>query len=66
MKRLGFTFSHLFWFVLVTIWNLQELYLIMSNNYNFTLFNVFITVLGVFVLIYQIKLLIDDYHEAHK
>lgn len=65
MKSHVFSFWHIFWFVLVLFFNLEDLYTVIKGNYALTPFNCFVTILGVFVLSYQIKLLYDDY-QAYK
>ena len=53
-------FSHIFWFILVLIWNIKTVINFINHTFSFDLFNCFISILGIFVLIYQIKLLFED------
>ena len=53
-------FSHIFWFILVLIWNIKTVINLINHTFSFDLFNWFISILGIFVLIYQIKLLFED------
>lgn len=53
-------FSHIFWFILVLIWNIETIIDLINHTFSFDLFNCFISILGIFVLIYQTKLLFED------
>ena len=53
-------FSHVFWFILVLIWNIETIIDLINHTFSFDLFNCFISILGIFVLIYQTKLLFED------
>ena len=53
-------FSHIFWFILVLIWNIETVINLINHTFSFNLFNCFISILGIFVLIYQTKLLFED------
>lgn len=53
-------FSHIFWFILVLIWNIETVIDLINHTFSFNLFNCFISILGVFVLMYQAKLLLED------
>jgi hypothetical protein len=53
-------FSHIFWFILVLTWNIKTIIDLINHTFSFDLFNCFISILGIFVLIYQTKLLFED------
>ena len=53
-------FSHIFWFILVLIWNIKTVIDLINHTFSFDLFNCSISILGIFVLIYQTKLLFED------
>ena len=52
--------SDIFWFILVLIWNIETIIDLINHTFSFDLFNCFISILGIFVLIYQTKLLFED------
>ena len=53
-------FSHIFWFILVLIWNIKFVIDLLNQTFSFDLLNSFMSILGIFVLIYQTKLLFKD------
>ena len=50
----------MFWFILVLIWNIETVINLINHTFSFNLFNCFISILGIFVLIYQTMLLFKD------
>ena len=55
--------SHWFWFILVLLWNIEDLIGLLNNTYEFTAINCFFSLIGIFVLIHEARLLINDYKE---
>ena len=53
--------SHWFWFLLVLIWNVEDLICLLNNSYEFTMINCFFSIIGIFVLAHEVKVLINDY-----